>query len=198
MLQVLAGTESALSAAQILRLADKGSRAGQLYVLDRLVEHGLVTASTANRGYMYRLNRQHVLAPAILAAVDARREVVARITRAASALQPAPVHASLYGSFARGEAGPASDIDLLLVVRSERSLGDDWTAQVHALGDDALAWTGNRLEAFVISLATLRSYARQKAPIVASWQAHGQVLLGEPLSALLTTSAPDARRTTRR
>ena len=38
-LEVLAGTESALSATQIAHLADRGTRQGQALVLDRLVHN---------------------------------------------------------------------------------------------------------------------------------------------------------------
>jgi hypothetical protein len=37
-------------------------------ILDRLVRHGLVIAEPANQGFLYRLNRDHLLAPSILQA----------------------------------------------------------------------------------------------------------------------------------
>ena len=67
-LGVLAGTEGALGVSRIHSLGGHGSRPGIAKVLDRLVEHGLVIAEPTNKGFQYRLNREHLLAPAVIAA----------------------------------------------------------------------------------------------------------------------------------
>lgn len=185
-LGVLAGTESGLSAMQIARLAAKGTRGGQRHVLDRLVEHGLVTASPANRGYLYRLNRQHVLAPAIVSAVNARGEVLHRLITNVTALDPHPIHASLYGSFARGEAGPTSDIDMLIVFESRAADEDPLTDQINALALRVLAWTGNRLEPLVVARDDLHGYVRRQEPIVRSWLNDSHTLLGTSIQELIS------------
>lgn len=183
-LQVLAGTESRLSASQIARLAPRGTRVGQLPVLDRLVEHGLVLAEPANRGFLYGLNREHVLAGPVLSIARARATVLERLTRAADLLRPAPVLVSLFGSFARGDAGADSDIDLLIVTPAEVVL-DDWEEQVQALAAQVLAWTGNRLECVILSEHHLRQVVEAGEPIVASWLDEAVTLSGSPLSTLL-------------
>ena len=140
-LQVLAGTESGLSASQIARLAPRGSRAGQQPVLNRLVEHGFVIAEPANLGSLYRLNREHVLSGPVAAAATARVMVLARLTGAVESLRPAPLHASLFGSFARGEAGPDSDIDLLVVTLADADLEDEaWFEQLDELHRLTESW----------------------------------------------------------
>ena len=131
-LEVLAQTESGLGVSQIARLAGRGTRQGLAPILDRLVEHGVVLADPAVRGYLYRLNRDHVLAESVLGAARARITIVARLTEAVQALTPRPVHVSVFGSFARREAGPGSDIDVLVVlpadaVADERLVGADAT-----------------------------------------------------------------------
>ena len=115
-LEVLAGTESSLSLTRVTRLAPRGSRPGLALAMDRLVEQGLVLATPANRGDMYRLNRDHVLADAVVSASRARSAILARIGEDAARMEPRPVHVSVFGSFARREAGPASDIDVLFVM----------------------------------------------------------------------------------
>jgi len=192
-LGVLAGTESALSAMQIARLAAKGTRGGQRHVLDRLVEHGLVMATPANRGFLYRLNREHVLAPAILSAANARSEVLQRLIAAVAALDPRPVHVSVYGSFARGEAGPSSDIDMLIILESGSAADDQWAAQVQSLSERVLTWTGNRLEPFVVVRADLQGYVQRKEPIIGSWVNDSHTLLGGPIHALIAQAEPDER-----
>lgn len=189
-LEVLAGTESGLSATQIARLAARGSRQGQALVLDRLVEHGLVIAEPANRGYLYRLNRDHVLADAVLSAYRARRTVFDRLTEAVKALDPEPVHVSLYGSVARREAGPGSDIDLLVVLPSAPASDTGWSDQVQSLADRALAWTGNRLECLTFTVDELQEVATAGEPIVESFRDQAVTLSGVPIGTVLGDDGP--------
>jgi predicted nucleotidyltransferase len=191
-LQVLAGTESSLSASQIARLAARGTRVGQLPVLNRLVEHGLVLAEPANRGFLYRLNREHVLADPVLSIARAGATVVERLTGASEMLRPAPVLVSLFGSFARGDAGPGSDIDLLIVTPAAVALGDEWEEQMQALAEQVLAWTGNRLERVILSEDQLRKVVQAGEPIVAAWLEEAITLSGTPLSRLMRAASSPA------
>lgn len=190
-LEVLADTESGLSATVITRLSSRGSRAGQWDALTRLVEHGLVRAEPANRGALYTLNRDHVLARAVLAAATARREVLARLTAGVQALRPRVVSAAIYGSFGRREAHEGSDVDLLLVTRNEGN--DAWDEQVHQLRARFLAWTGNRLEVLALQARALQRIVTAGEPLVASLRSDALTLTGTDLEALLT---PALRRRT--
>lgn len=189
-LEVLARTESALSASQIARLSARGTRGGQATVLGRLVEHGLVLAERANTGYLYRLNRAHLLASAVLAATDVRHELVTRLAAAISALDPAPVSAALYGSFVRGQAGPVSDLDLLLVLDDGLDRHDDgWQDQLDDLERQVLAWTGNRLEALQLSVRQLTDAVAAGEPLVRSLREEAVTVHGTDLATLLTPMA---------
>lgn len=183
-LEVLAKTESGLSATAITRLSRRGSRAGQWDALTRLVEHGLVRAEPANRGALYTLNRDHVLAPAVLTAATARREVLNRLTAGVQALRPSVVSAAIYGSFARREAREDSDVDLLLVTSGEG--GDAWEEQVHQLQERFLGWTGNRLEVLTLRTPALQRIVAAGEPLVASLRNDALTLTGTDLAALLT------------
>jgi predicted nucleotidyltransferase len=178
-LEVLSRTESALGASQITRLARRGTRPGHVKVLDRLVGHGLVIAEPTNKGHMYRLNRDHVLIPALLAGLDARRRLVEQLTKAVSRLRPAPSHGSLFGSFARADGDADSDIDLVLVVEGEEDRQSDaWRKQMQMLQDQVLAWTGNQLEPLVFSRATLAEAISANEPVIRSLQEEAIRLLG--------------------
>ncbi len=189
-LQVLAGTQSGLSATQIAHLTDRGTRVGQLPVLTRLVEHGLVIADPANRGFLYRLNRSHVLAEAILWASRSRAVILDRLTEAAAVLRPTPVSVSVFGSFARGEAGPASDVDLLIVTATGAELGEAWEQQMQHLEDQVLAWTGNRLERLVLDVDRVRTAFDRGEPVIASWHEQAIPLTGLTSSELLSRDVP--------
>lgn len=184
-LEVLARTESGLSATQIASLAGRGSRAGQRDVLNRLVEHGLVLAEPANRGYLYRLNRSHVLTDPLLAVARSRSTILDRLRQASQSLQPNPLHVSVFGSFARGDGGPASDIDLLLVTSADLSDDETWVDQIQSLSDSVVAWTGNRLERLLLTLDGLHAAVDFHEPIVASWLDDSYTLLGPPITLLI-------------
>lgn len=194
-LTVLARTESALSASQIARLTEHGSRTGLRLALDRLVGTGLVLADPSSSGRLYRLNRQHVLAPAVLAGVSARSDLLSRLTAALTALNPAPEHASVFGSLARDAADDASDVDLLLVMPDTLDVHDEnWRAQVRALEDDVLAWSGNRLEPLVLTTAQLAAAADRGERIVDELASDASTLLGERFDSLLANLASEGGR----
>jgi len=192
-LQTLAGTESGLSASQVARLAGRGTRVGLLPVLARLVGHGVVLAEPANRGYLYRLNRSHVLADAVVSAAGARRAIFDRLTEAVEILRPAPLSVSLFGSFARGEAGPDSDLDVLIVTAADldpdTELAREWEQQLQHLEDQVLAWTGNRLERLVMSVDRLRAAFARDEPVIAAWSEEAITLTGLTTAELLEARA---------
>ncbi len=188
-LDVLAGTESGLTLAQIARIGDRGSRQGLALVLDRLVEHGLVHAEPAGRGHLYRLNRDHVLAEAVLSASGARAVLLQRIARAAAALVPTPTHVSAFGSFARREGGPDSDIDMLAVLPDAARADEQWHEQLRDLADLVHNWSGNRLECIGINEQELRALARRREPIVEAWLSDSITVYGVPLETLISGSS---------
>jgi predicted nucleotidyltransferase len=161
-----------------------------------LVEHGLVIADPSNRGFLYRLNRDHVLAEAVLTAARARTTLLRRMAESAAALRPEPVHVSVFGSFARGEAGPGSDIDVLIVAQSGAPHTDEWSDQVRVFADRVLAWSGNRVEQVTLTPERLRDLAEAREPIVTSWLDEAVIVHGAPLDALL--HGPVQKRARRR
>ncbi len=178
-LEVLAGTESSLSLAQVSKLAPHGSRAGLALALERLVEQGLVTATAANRGSMYQLNRQHVLAEAVSSAATARSTILARLAEHVARMNPVPAHVSVFGSFARHEAADDSDIDVLFVLPEEAD--DGWYEQVSDLSHSVYSWTGNRMEYVVLSLEGLAGVVQREEPIVDSWLSDSVTVYGQAI-----------------
>lgn len=182
-LEVLSGTEGTLGVSRIHRLGGRGSRAGISLVLDRLVDHGLVLAEPSNLGSVYRLNRDHVLADAVLDAFGARHEFLRRLGDACAHLEPEPVSAALFGSVARRESRPDSDIDLLIVVDDlTDTQGDAWTDQVGRLRNQVLGWTGNRLEPIVVSWTHLLELSVSSEPITRSWRDEAVTVFGTDVS----------------
>jgi predicted nucleotidyltransferase len=156
-LTVLARTESPLTGRTVASLVSPHAslRTVQL-ALDDLVAHGLIRRELAGNAHLYTLNREHLAAPAVIALVGLREEFFDRV-RSTVGAWPEPVEAVwLFGSVARGEEDPDSDIDLL-VVRSDRTDGDDpvWQRQLTDLAEQVHRWTGNSCEILELSHAEL-------------------------------------------
>lgn len=189
-LEVLAATESALGASRIHHLGRRGSRQGIVNSLDRLVEHGLVTSEPTNHGAMYRLNREHVLAPAVLLGVGARHEFIRRLTSACGQLTPVPVSVCLFGSVARNDSRPDSDIDLLIVVETTPADVEGWIDQLYVLTGQVEAWTGNDLEVITRSVSDLPDLIRAGEPILDSWREDATTVFGTDIRTVLNNVAP--------
>lgn len=99
-----------------------------------------------------------------------------------------PLHASLFGSFARADAGPHSDSDILLV-RPAHLDEDTWDTQVDTLRSQVFAWTGNDVQPFVVDPARLAEHIRANDPLVTSWLADSVHLTGGPLHPLANAVA---------
>lgn len=188
-LTVLAGTTRPLSGREVARLVRRGSWPGVRRSLHRLVEHGLVHVQEAGSSLLYTLNRQHVAAPAVEILAGLRQEVVVRLRRQLGSWALAPVHASLFGSVARGDGGTASDVDLFIVRSRRRTEGDaTWRDQVDTLAADVQGWTGNRAEIVELAQQELVRLRRDRPPIVAELLADAVLLAGRPLERLFGRS----------
>ncbi len=183
-LEVLTATQSGLGASQIAHLSHVGSRTGQASILNRLVDHGLVLAEAANLGFVYRFNRDHLLAPAILQIARIRAKLLVRLTAEVEQLVPAPIHASVFGSFARGEATEDGDIDVLLLAASDHDV-EAWDNHVEIIQKQVYLWTGNRCSCLSLSVRRAQQYFDISEPIVANWIRDGVLLSGRPLGRLL-------------
>lgn len=185
-LVVLAGTTAPLSGRQIARLARRGTSPSVSAALDRLVEQGLVHRQHAGRAYLHTLNRDHVAAPVVELLAGLRAELLRRLRDTLGRWQPAPAHASMFGSTARAGGDTDSDIDLLIVRPADIDEEDPgWRAQLDALNDAVYAWTGNHAGIIELGEADLDQLRSNPPPILADLRADGIDLAGIPVRALL-------------
>jgi len=188
-LSVLAGADTAMSATQIQHVGGRGSRYGLVLVLERLVDHGLVIAIPAGRGNLYRLNRDHVLAPAVMAACQARVEAERRLVEAAGRLTPKPASVAIFGSVARGEATVDSDLDLLIIVATGLDTENEaWLGQIDELERQTRLWVGNPLQVTTVTLQQLASMISAGAPIVDEWERDVRTIMGKDARSLIRAS----------
>lgn len=185
-LQVLTATTSWMTGGEVHRRSGVGSRDGVRRVLLRLVEQGIVLGQEQRHATLYLLNRDHVGVDAIIALTRVRQEIITRIQSTIATWLQAPLNASLFGSFARGEAGPESDIDLLVVgSHSKVAQEDQWADQIDRLAVSIERWTGNPAHIVGPTWQVLTEMVAAEDPLVASWRADHVDLLGSSLIDLL-------------
>lgn len=185
-LTVVASTEGALPGRRVAELAG-ANHTSTLRALNSLVTEGVVLVEPAGRANLYRLNRAHALAPLILAAVYITADIQRRLTAQINDWAIPCLHASLYGSFARGEAGPQSDIDVLIVKPEGLSAADEetWDAQLAETEAMVHAFTGNDLSWLDTTVTGLLRAEAADEPIFRSWREDAILLTGPPLPQLL-------------
>lgn len=184
-LVVLAGSTKPRSGREIARRAER-SNTGVQHVLDRLVEHGLISREEVGRTFLYQLNRDHLLAPAVERMAGVRGELVRRLRDEIDAWEIPPVHVSLFGSAARGDGGTSSDIDLLAVRPADVDPDDaQWRGQVDGLADLVRRWTGNNAGIAEVAEGELQRLRKDRPPVVEEVSEDAVDLAGEATRKLL-------------
>jgi Nucleotidyltransferase domain len=185
-LVVLAGTTQPLTGRRVARLAQRGSVAAVAKALGRLVSQGLVLRQEAPPASLYTLNRQHLAAPAVELLALVRTQFLDRLRRAFSTWSIPPMHASLFGSAARGDGDIGSDIDIF-VVRPAGVDAEDatWDKQLQDLGDAVLAWTGNKAGVIDFAEQDIGQLRDENPPILGDLRRDGIDLAGMQLRELL-------------
>lgn len=184
-LVVLAGTTQPLTGRRIARLARRGSVAAVAKALDGLVDQGLVLRQEAPPASLYTLNRQHVAAPAVETLALIRTELLDRLRHAFSIWSVPPVHASMFGSAARGDGDVDSDIDIFLVRPTGVDAEDDvWSEHLQDIGDAVLAWTGNHAGIVDFAERDVERMSEENPPVLEDLRRDGIDLAGTPLRQL--------------
>ncbi len=125
------------------------------------------------RNHVHELNRDHVAAPIADLLSGLRNELWKRLRDELGSWDPPPYYACIFGSAARRDGGPDSDIDLLLVrptfkgesrqrryrlrhvdealarrllAEPTKDLSTVWETQLERLHDLVPSWTGNPLQ----------------------------------------------------
>jgi nucleotidyltransferase-like protein len=188
-LHTLAGTSLGLTGGQVTAMTGRRSHAGVLDSLHRLTAQGLVHRVQLNRGYLFALNRQHLAAEAVELLMSLRGKLFESIRDAIARWEITPVHASVFGSTARGDGDLESDIDVL-VVRPLQVPKDDerWQTQIDHLGEQIEAWTGNRAAIVDKSETDLRTLHAQERPVVSELRSDAILVYGGSIDTLLEPS----------
>jgi predicted nucleotidyltransferase len=162
-LSVLVETTAELNLRTIARLAGV-SVAQASRVLPELVELGIVERREVPPSSLFRLERAHVAARALVDLARSRDAALDSMGAAAKSMPVVPVSVIVFGSFARGEAGAQSDIDAV-VVRPVDVHDDDeaWATSLEDWRSKVRAMTGNSVEVLDVDRLEARSRLASKS-----------------------------------
>lgn len=194
-LQALAGTTAPVTGRQVHRMAGTGSEAGVRKVLGRLVEQGLVHVSEAGASLLYVANREHVAWPAVESLATLRRVLFERIAAAITGWEVKPLHASVFGSAARGDGDTRSDIDLF-VIRPARAAedGEPWASQIDQLRGAVAKWTGNPCQVLQLDMNRLAQHAAVSDRLLDEWRRDAITLNGDEPRNLMSSAKRQGRK----
>lgn len=179
-LAVLARTHRPLTGRKVAELTEgRLGKSRTLEILRELSEAGIAVAESHPPATLYSLNRDHVAADAVAMLADLRGRTIERMRGDLTTWEPAPAGAWLFGSAARGDGTPHSDIDVALI-RSDRVAADDgrWMAQVSSFTDLVVRWTGNEASVLEYSESEFLALAQDGERIVGEIRTDGIHLAG--------------------
>ncbi len=178
-LTVLAGAQRAFTPSQLHALLLEYSEAGVRKSVKRLVRQGLVRANPVGNAVLYELNRDHLAAPAVIELVNATSRLVERAQVELSHWTSPVLCALLFGSAARGEMNPESDLDIFLFYDDEGSIEDpQWQLQLENFRSRIVAWTGNDARIILMSQEDFRNQLTSKDPLLQAVVRDGVLLYG--------------------
>jgi predicted nucleotidyltransferase len=179
-LTVLPGAECAFTPSQVHGLLPEFSEAGVRKSLKRLTKQGLVWANPVGKAVLYELNRERLVAPAVIELANATSRFVQRAQAEFSQWKLPIVCALLFGSAARGKMMEESDLDIF-ILHSDAVSGEDptWQLQLEDFRTRIVAWTGNDARIIVMSEEELRSHLASKEPLLQEVARNGLLLFGD-------------------
>jgi len=183
-LAILAETTAELNLRTIARLAHV-SPAQASRVLPELVTLGLVERREAPPSALFALVEDHVASRAVRALSRAREAALKELGELARKVDPSPVSVVLFGSFARGEADEASDLDVVMI--RPAGIGEDdepWVSSVETWRTAARRLTGNAVQVLEVDDIEVARRLGRPTSLWSDVLRDGITVYGSPLSEL--------------
>lgn len=181
-IRALISRTSLVSGNELATLAGIRSKSGLRTALHELTELGILERETTRRIQLYRINLSHDLAEPLSVLFSAESMRIKGLRQALQdildegAVQGHALSIILFGSNARGEARPTSDLDLLVVTRAEP------VADVERVLLDAVPEVqrrfGLRMAPYALSEERVRERFRDGDPLMQNILAEGRTLYG--------------------
>ena len=183
-LAALLGTSGELNLRTIARVAGV-SIAQASRVLPGLANLGMIERREVPPSSLFRLVPEHVATRALLELANSRDVLMTEMGRTASKIRPAPVSVITFGSFARGDSEPDSDIDVIIVRPTGVDADDDrWTQTIERWRTIVSQIAGNTVEILDVDADAVAAKLSGGTQLWRDIHRDGQVVFGEQLDAL--------------
>ena len=181
LLRVLSETPHGASGRELARLAGLSHQASN-DALARLEALRLVRRVGRGRTFLYTLNIEHALFTRLLRPLlEGERGVFQEIIKSVEkAVAPHCLSATIFGSVARGSEGPASDFDLLVVLRQGQRR-DRVSRVLSGLASKLSRTWGIRLNPITFTVAQVHRHLEEGNPFFTAAVRDGIPLAGRPL-----------------
>jgi predicted nucleotidyltransferase len=153
-------------------------------LLARLAQSGLVIANASTHAITYELNRDHVMYEAVLKLFQAPSQIQERLERIVERWAGNAVTAAIFGSVARDEAAPDSDVDILIVTPDEF----DTAAQEGLMDEifhDLERASGRPVQIYDVTRSGFAQMVRRNDPLIKNLEADAETVIGTDVAALI-------------
>lgn len=154
-------------------------------VLTELAKQGILTVRKAGKANIYQLNRRHLIIEKLRPIFRLEEDFFTVVgDYLFSKLKPNPLSIILYGSIARNEERPDSDIDILVIYK-DGVFRPDFTDKILEKGADMPLKFGNRLSVIAVQLSKFQSGVKSKDPLFYRIFKEGRVIAGLSINEVL-------------
>lgn len=154
-LNALSGSTEWFAVNRVNELLPERSDEGIRKTLKRLVSVGIVEELGSSRAHLYRLNRDHIGAEAVLQLASLKQVFFSRLNTEMGLWDAPPLFAALFGSAARGEMSTESDVDLFVIQADETSTMQ-WETRILDLATKATKWIGSEVRPLLYTESDVR------------------------------------------
>lgn len=153
------------------------------HALKFLTEQGVLSFTPVGASHLYRLQSDHILVQKVLNPLIVFQEnIFLQLGKdVMKELDPLPLSIILYGSVARGEERPNSDLDILLVYKNQESIATGSEEELHYLGEQfnkIIKKYGNLLMMKRCEVSELKNEKNQNAELFKKILKEGRVIYG--------------------
>lgn len=189
-LAVLARADAAFTPPEVHRVIGEHSEDGVRRALRMLDHQGIVLSERVGQAVRYRLNREHLAAPHIVALATLRQTLIDQLRDLIDGWSVPCAYAALFGSAARGDMAVDSDIDLFVVRPDGVDVNDpEWGDQIESLEATTRMWTGNDVRTLQQDEAEVGDGLRAGRRVLVDIRDYGVPLAGKSDMLRVTTAA---------
>jgi predicted nucleotidyltransferase len=192
LLAVFAETTVGLSVRTAARLSGV-SLAQTSRILPELATLGVLDRTEIPPSIVYQLVEENVASRAIRLLARSRDQVLAELGELAKSMVIPPGSIIVFGSFARGEARPDSDVDVVMVRERHVDASSEWSEGIDEWRRGARRLTGNEVEVMEVDQLEVSSLLRSRRPVWQDIRRDGVVVFGKTLEEL-QASGPKAHQ----